>query len=208
MRKMNIHLTRLVFIRCQRNVIYSVKLCTTTNFTFIKSEKPFPWWLPCGFPLSSFHCSQHHGVVARLLLSFLFVSVLSGRAIAFLTVANSIHSLYLFLTLLVCYCLVSECYVLPHSVLPSPCCCSSCLFLPRSVMACVTLPFLTLSCLRAVAVVLSMPPFHAKGGAFLALLRPSEDVQKGERPTVLGILCRDLESKAYIGTCLTEEAVL
>jgi hypothetical protein len=59
-----------------------------------------------------------------------------------------------------------------------------------------------------VAIVRSMPPFHAERGALLAFLRPSEDVKKGERATVLGILCSDLESKAYIGTCLTEEAVL
>jgi hypothetical protein len=62
--------------------------------------------------------------------------------------------------------------------------------------------------MRTVAIVRSMPPFHAERGALLAFLRPSEDVKKGERATVLGILCRDLESKAYIGTCLTEEAVL
>ena len=53
-----------------------------------------------------------------------------------------------------------------------------------------------------------MPPFSANQGTLLAFLRPPAEVQKGERPNVLGILCVDLDSAAFMGTCLTEEALL
>ncbi len=42
----------------------------------------------------------------------------------------------------------------------------------------------------------------------LAFNRPSNDVQKGERKNVLGILCTQLDSGDYIATCLTEDRQL
>ena len=54
----------------------------------------------------------------------------------------------------------------------------------------------------------SMPPFAAAQGSCLAFNRPSNDVQKGERKNVLGILCTQLDSGDYIATCLTEDRQL
>ena len=53
-----------------------------------------------------------------------------------------------------------------------------------------------------------MPPFAAAQGSCLAFNRPSNDVQKGERKNVLGILCTQLDSGDYIATCLTEDRQL
>jgi hypothetical protein len=53
-----------------------------------------------------------------------------------------------------------------------------------------------------------MPPFAAGQGACLVFLRPSDDVQKGERKNVLAILCTQLSSGDYLGTCLTEDKQL
>ena len=49
---------------------------------------------------------------------------------------------------------------------------------------------------------------YGNKGSIVAFLRPSKSVNKGERPHELGIMCRDLTVKAYIGTCLMEDGRL
>ena len=48
-------------------------------------------------------------------------------------------------------------------------------------------------------------PLYGNKGSFLAFKRPTKLVKKGEKHHEIGVLCNNLLTVAYIGTCLMED---